>query len=98
MDRAEWRGSGAFRNDRSFGTGCATEDYDLDGHLDLFFFAGGDASARQGAVAGSAGLFRRTGAWRYASVAPARGLVSIRHYQHGTWTADFDEDGFADLL
>jgi hypothetical protein len=99
----EWIGrngeeAGHFAMIESFGTGCATEDYDLDGHLDMFFAGGGRFGPNRELLPVPLGLFRRTGEWRFASVAPAAGLASIRHYHHGTWTADFDNDGFADLL
>jgi hypothetical protein len=90
--------AGLFTILESFGTGCAIEDYDRDDRLDLFFAGGGQFGARQDILPLPIELFRQTSAWEFMPVASAAGLQSIRHYHHGTWTADIDEDGFADLL
>ncbi len=90
--------AGLFTILESFGTGCAVEDYDGDGQLDLFFAGGGRFGSQLEILPLPIGLFRQTSAWNFTSVANAAGLAPIRHYHHGTWTADVDEDGFSDLL
>jgi hypothetical protein len=90
--------AGLFTILESFGAGCAVEDYDGDGQLDLFFAGGGRFGPQQEILPLPIGLFRQTAAWKFTSVASAAGLAPIRHYHHGAWTADVDEDGFAELL
>lgn len=90
--------AGLFTILESFGTGCAVDDYDGDGNLDLFFAGGGRFGAQHEILPLPIGLFRQTSAWKFTPVASAAGLEPIRHYHHGTWTADANEDGFSDLL
>jgi hypothetical protein len=90
--------AGLFTMLESFGTGCALDDYDRDGRLDLFFAGGGQFGPRQEILALPIELYRQTSALKFTPVAGAAGLEPIRHYHHGTWTADADEDGFSDLL
>src|SRR6516164_3226954 len=82
----------------SFGSGCAVEDYDGDGRLDLFVAGGGQFGPQRQILPLPIGLYRQTSAWQFAPVAVAAGLQPIRHYHHGLWTADADEDGFPDFL
>lgn len=82
----------------TFGTGCAIEDYDRDDRLDVFFGGGGQITTRQEILPLPIGLYRQTSPWNFAAVEVAAGLVPIRHYHHGQFTADIDDDGFADLL
>lgn len=82
----------------TFGTGCAIEDYDRDDNLDVFFGGGGKITARQEILPLPIGLYRQTSPWKFAAVEVAAGLAPIRHYHHGQFTADIDDDGFADLL
>jgi hypothetical protein len=90
--------AGHFAMLESFGTGCAIDDYDRDGQLDLMFAGGGSFGSRQEILPVPMGLFRQLAPWKFAPAARAAGLESIRHYHHGVWTADIDEDGFSDLL
>ena len=91
--------AGLFTILESFGTGCSSvEDYDGDGQLDLFFAGGGRFGPELEILPLPIGLFRQTSPWNFTSVANPAGLAPIRHYHHGTWTADGDEDGFSDLL
>ena len=80
------------------GTGCAIEDYDCDGKLDLFFAGGGEFGEGREILPLPFGLYRQFSPWNYISVAKEAGLNPIRHYNHGTYTADIDNDGFPDLL
>jgi tetratricopeptide (TPR) repeat protein len=90
--------AGLFTILESFGTGCAVEDYDGDGKLDLFLAGGGQFGPQQQILPLPIGLFRQISDWKFLPVAKSAGLEPIRHYHHGTWTADADEDGFPDLL
>ena len=80
------------------GTGCAIEDYDCDGKLDLFLAGGGEFGEGREILPVPFGLFRQHLTWNYVSVAKEAGLAPIRNYNHGTYTADIDNDGFPDLL
>jgi hypothetical protein len=90
--------AGNFAMLESFGTGCAIDDYDRDGQLDLWFAGGGDFGPGHEILPRPVGLFRQVSPWRFVPVASAAGLEPIQHYNHGVWTADIDEDGFPDLL
>jgi hypothetical protein len=82
----------------SFGAGCAIEDYDGDGRPDLFFAGGGQFGDSSRIMPLPMELYRQIAAWRFVPVAESARLVPVRHYHHGVWTADADEDGFPDLL
>lgn len=90
--------AGRFAMLESFGTGCAVDDYDRDGQLDLFFAGGGEFGPPPEILPRPIGLYRQISAWNFSPVAPVARLEPVRHYNHGTWTADIDEDGFSDLL
>ncbi len=82
----------------TFGTGCAVDDYDRDDKPDLWFAGGGHFGPRHEILPLPIGLFRQTSDWSFTPVTSAAGLEPVRHYHHGLWTADIDEDGFPDLL
>ncbi len=90
--------AGLFTILESFGTGCAVEDYDRDGRLDLFFSGGGQFGPHREILPLPIGLYRQTSDWKFTPVASDAGLRPARHYHHGAWTADVDEDGFSELL
>jgi hypothetical protein len=82
----------------AFGSGCAIDDYDRDDRLDLFFAGGGQFGPQNEILPLPIGLFRKFSNGSYLPVTRNACLEPIRHYNHGTFTADFDEDGFSDLL
>ncbi|MBS0263202.1 MAG: CRTAC1 family protein [Planctomycetes bacterium] len=90
--------AGLFTILESFGAGCAIDDYDGDGRPDLLFAGGGQFAEGPRILPRPMELFRQVGHWKFEPVAEQAGLRPVRHYHHGMWMADLDEDGFADLL
>lgn len=82
----------------AFGCGCAIDDFDRDDQLDLFFAGGGRFGPQNEILPQPIGLFRQTTTGKFIAVTTNAGLEPVLHYNHGTFTADFDEDGFSDLL
>lgn len=81
----------------SLGGGVAVIDYDQDGRLDLCFSGGGTFAVRQTAGA-PLGLFRSLSNWEFIDVTSAATVGDPSYYSHGVSAADFDDDGFEDLL
>ncbi|WP_235905436.1 CRTAC1 family protein [Tautonia marina] len=81
----------------AIGTGVALFDMDTDGDLDLF--VAGGSEVREGAVrsAGGPWLFRNDGPGQWSDTTQISGL---RHtgWAQGVAVADFDADGFPDLI
>lgn len=82
----------------TIGGGGALFDFDRDGALDLFLTGGGRFSAEQTTSGRSSALFWNRGSWRYQAVSRQSATEIPRHYTHGATVADYDEDGFDDLL
>lgn len=82
----------------SLGGGVAILDYDLDGWPDLFCTGGGTFEGT-GVVGHPSALFRnRLGKKMDRVSGPAgQGFPSLR-YSHGAFSADFNQDGFPDVL
>ncbi|HJT78536.1 MAG TPA: VCBS repeat-containing protein, partial [Gemmataceae bacterium] len=84
----------------SLGGGVALLDYDGDGLLDIFVTGGGvfegpDKHRIQGLPCK---LYRNLGGWRFEDVTHAAGLDQPWWYTHGAAVADYDRDGWPDLL
>ena len=79
------------------GGGAAVFDFDLDGNSDLLFAGGGSFQGKQ-IVGAPCGLFRNIGRWRYQDVSEIAIGDHATYYNHGCQSADFDNDGFTDLL
>jgi enediyne biosynthesis protein E4 len=90
--------AGHFAILESLGGGVAALDYDGDGVDDLYFPGGGGFGEERVIVGLPGGLFRNAGSWRFTTVTSAAGLNEPRTYSHGAAAADFDNDGFVDLL
>ncbi|MDB5391798.1 MAG: UnbV [Planctomycetaceae bacterium] len=91
-------GSAAMVNSivETLGGGVAVFDYDRDGSLDLFATGGGRFTPRRTVEGMPSHLLRGNGTGDFNSV--KAGVDASRYFSHGCWTADLDNDGFADLL
>jgi RNA polymerase sigma factor (sigma-70 family) len=84
----------------SIGGGVALLDFDGDGLLDVFItggghFAGDDKKQIKGHPCK---LYKNLGNWKFADVTREVGLDRIAFYTHGVAVADYDRDGWPDLL
>jgi hypothetical protein len=89
----------------SLGGGAALIDYDGDGLLDVYLPGGGHyAGIDKKDIVGYPGkLYRNLGNGRFLDVTAAVGLDKLAggkpwFYSHGAAVADYDRDGWADLL
>jgi hypothetical protein len=81
----------------SLGGGVAIFDFDGDDHLDVFIPGGGTYGKRTTSGLPSA-LFRNLTNWRFSNVTTSALVGPSRYYSHGVAAADFDNDGFDDVL
>jgi hypothetical protein len=84
----------------SLGGGVALIDYDRDGRLDVFVTGGGHfAGDGNREIRGHPSrLYRNLGGWTFEDVTAAAGLEGPLFYTHGAAVADYDRDGWPDLL
>lgn len=92
----------------SLGGGVACMDYDLDGNVDLAFSGGGAISKAQpqARITGLPNSLFRNATYRSEAASIVRfhdvtqftGLNSPADYSHGLFVADFNVDGFSDVL
>ena len=79
------------------GVGCI--DYDCDGYVDLLFAGGGTINATEKRIDGVNCQLLRGGAdWGFSNISVDVHLDTTRLYSHGITAADFDQDGFEDVL
>src|SRR5262249_47652530 len=92
--------AGHFSLLESLGGGVALFDFDGDGLLDLFLIGGGSfGGGGQKRVGGHpCKLYRNLGNWTFQDVTAQVGLDNCRFYAHGCAVADYDCDGWPDLL
>jgi hypothetical protein len=82
------------------GGGVALFDFDGDGLLDVFVNGGGyfDGPDKKQIKGSSGRLYKNLGHWRFQDVTGEVGLGQIDFYNHGCAVADYDCDGWPDLL
>jgi hypothetical protein len=84
----------------SLGGGLAAFDFDNDGLLDLFVPGGGhyEGKERKDIKGNPCKLYRNLGNFRFEDVTAKMGLDKIAFFTHGAAAADYDNDGWPDLL
>jgi len=84
----------------TLGGGVVLIDFDRDGLLDIFLTGGGTfAGPKKTEIKGlPCKLYRNLGDWKFQDVTLSLGLDGIAFYSHGGSVADFDRDGWPDLL
>ncbi|HEX6986472.1 MAG TPA: CRTAC1 family protein, partial [Planctomycetaceae bacterium] len=90
--------AGHFSILESLGGGAGLIDFDLDGAPDLVLPGGGEYGPGPTIRGLPPALYRNLGSWRYVEVAGPAGLRSAPYYSHGPAVADYDADGFPDLV
>lgn len=81
----------------SLGGGVGWVDYDRDGWLDLFATGGG--SLMTDSITGArSGLFRNNAAQTFRNVTDQCRATAADLYSHGVAIADYDSDGFCDIV
>ncbi|MEW4528913.1 CRTAC1 family protein [Maioricimonas sp. JC845] len=82
----------------SLGGGVGLCDFDRDGRLDICLPGGGLIDSELQCSGLPTGLYRQTALLQFTDVASPAHVPDPAFYTHGVAAADFDEDGFVDLL
>ncbi len=88
----------------SLGGGVGLFDYDLDGSIDVFFPGGGAFTASKTIEGRKSTFFRNQGEssgrlkGKFVEIGELARVAQAPFYSHGCAAADFDNDGFTDLL
>ncbi len=91
--------SGRFYILESLGGGAGLFDFDRDGNLDVFLTGGGMITGAKPEIHGlPSSLFRNADGKQFSDVTAAANVDRPGDYSHGCCAADYDNDGFADLL
>jgi hypothetical protein len=80
------------------GGGAALIDYDKDGLLDIVFTSGGQIDQKQQVSGHPLKIYKNLGNWQFRDVTAEVGLDQPVFYTHGCAVADYDRDGWPDLL
>ncbi|QEG38228.1 CRTAC1 family protein [Roseimaritima ulvae] len=81
----------------SLGGGVGVFDFDRDGRVDLMFAGGGDLHNRT-ITPHACGLYRNLGDYQFVEQTQLAGAAADRFYTHGVYPADFNGDGFTDVI
>ena len=92
--------SGHYSILESLGGGVALLDFDGDGLLDIFVIGGGfyDGPDKHTITGHPNKLYKNLGGWKFRDVTKEAGLDQPLFYGHGAAVADYDRDGWPDLL
>ena len=82
----------------SAGTGVAWIDYDRDGHLDAYIVNGWRLEGSDVVERGKNALYRNRGGGTFQDVTDRAGVSGEGRWGSGVTVADFDSDGWPDLL
>ena len=82
----------------SSGTGAGFIDYDLDGDLDVYIVNGWKLSGSTVVERGTNALYRNRGDGTFEDVTGPAGVSGEGHWGSGVTVADYDNDGWPDLL
>ena len=87
----------------SLGGGVGLFDYDGDGDYDLCLPGGGHHSdkkenGKREVLGWPHAIYRNDGDWHFTEVTNQATVPMASHYTHGAAAADFDNDGFSDVL
>ena len=87
----------------SLGGGVGLLDYDGDGDYDLCLPGGGHHSdkkenGKREVLGWPHAIYRNDGDWHFTEVTNQATVPMASHYTHGAAAADFDNDGFSDVL
>ena len=90
--------SGQFAIIQSLGGGCAISDIDVDGFSDLIFSGGGDFDSNTQPVGLAGAVYRNSGGFEFEEATRNAAFTSAGSFSHAVSTADFNNDGFPDVL
>ena len=82
----------------SIGPGVAVLDYNNDGRMDLFFVNSGPSDFYRPNPVPRPALYRNNGDGTFTDVTEAAGVLNPGQFGIGAAAADYDGDGFTDLL
>lgn len=92
------REAGLYTIAESLGTGVGLIDLDGDNNLDIVLPGGGTFDAQGNPVGAPAGIFRQQNSLHFDEVSRACGVDTGSLYTHGVGVADWNNDGFCDLV
>ena len=82
----------------TMGTGVAWIDYDQDGLMDLYFVQSAATESYKPTRPLRSALYHNNGDGTFTDVTEKAGVAAEGHYGQGVAVADFDNDGFPDML
>ena len=86
----------------SLGGGVGLFDFDNDGDMDLCLPGGGHYSEKRGGLRDVLGwphaIYRNDGDWYFTNITSEAGAAITTFYSHGAAAADYDNDGFCDVV